>query len=46
MADFTATSFIYGVVYNDAFPMQEWAKEGQAIFEKHHDAKVYKERVG
>jgi len=33
MADFTATAFIYGVVYNDAFPVKEWTEAGQAIFE-------------
>jgi glutathione S-transferase len=26
MADFTAASFIFGCVFNEAFPMQEWAK--------------------
>jgi len=28
MADFTAASFIFGCVLDEAFPMQEWAKGG------------------
>ena len=45
MADFTAAFFILGCVFNEAFPMQEWAKGGLEIFQKHHNTKAYVERI-
>jgi glutathione S-transferase len=45
MADFVAASFIFGCIFNEAFPMQEWAKGGQEIFHSHHNVKAYVERL-
>ena len=45
MADFQAAGFIFGAIFNENFPMQEWAKGGQEIFYSHHNVKAYVERL-